>query len=316
MTKIIRNNDSLHKPMTRGERRFADRLEKLLENDYLCWFDIPLGDKRRHADFIILHPSQGILFLEVKDWSLDNIRNMNVDTFEVLLATGLKTKPNPLLQSRQCAIHYIRRLEKDPMLQQKNQEHKGKLLCPWGYGVVFPNITRQQLSEALVEDIDDIILPKRLTLCKDEMLPSTDAEWFQQRLWNMFTYQFGSQLTLPQVDRFRWHLFPEIRITPAKSLDLFSTDEEPSSHIPDIVKVMDIQQEQLARSLGDGHRVIHGVAGSGKTLILAYRCLYLAKTTHRPILVLCFNKTLARKLKAFIAQKNIVSTVQVCHFHY
>jgi len=35
--------------------------------------------------------------------------------------------------------------------------------------------------------------------------------------------------------------------------------------VPDIVRVMDLQQEQLARSMGEGHRVIHGVAGSGKT---------------------------------------------------
>ena len=36
-------------------------------------------------------------------------------------------------------------------------------------------------------------------------------------------------------------------------------------------RVMDLQQEQLARSMGEGHRVIHGVAGSGKTMILGYR---------------------------------------------
>ena len=40
--------------------------------------------------------------------------------------------------------------------------------------------------------------------------------------------------------------------------------------VPDIVRVMDLQQEQLARSMGEGHRVIHGVAGSGKTMILGY----------------------------------------------
>jgi superfamily I DNA and RNA helicase len=42
------------------------------------------------------------------------------------------------------------------------------------------------------------------------------------------------------------------------------------------MRVMDLQKEQLARSLGDGHRVIHGVAGSGKTMILGYRAEYLA----------------------------------------
>ena len=29
------------------------------------------------------------------------------------------------------------------------------------------------------------------------------------------------------------------------------------------IRSMDLQQEQLARSMGEGHRVIHGVAGSG-----------------------------------------------------
>ena len=49
--------------------------------------------------------------------------------------------------------------------------------------------------------------------------------------------------------------------------------------VPDIIRVMDIQQEQLARSMGEGHRVIHGVAGSGKTMILGYRAQYLAQAT-------------------------------------
>jgi len=52
-----------------------------------------------------------------------------------------------------------------------------------------------------------------------------------------------------------------VRIASAQT-DLFAADEPP----PDFVRVMDLQQEQLARSLGEGHRVIHGVASSGKTL--------------------------------------------------
>jgi superfamily I DNA and RNA helicase len=43
--------------------------------------------------------------------------------------------------------------------------------------------------------------------------------------------------------------------------------------VPDIVRVMDLQQEQLARSMGEGHRVIHVVAGSGKTMAGGCRML-------------------------------------------
>lgn len=55
-------------------------------------------------------------------------------------------------------------------------------------------------------------------------------------------------LTLPQIDRVRWHLFPEIRIEAPEQGEIFEDT------IPDIIRIMDLQQEQLARSLGEGHR--------------------------------------------------------------
>ena len=78
---------------------------------------------------------------------------------------------------------------------------------------------------------------------------------------------------------------------------------------------MDLQQEQLARNLGDGHRVIHGVAGSGKTMILGFRALQLAQTMSKPVLVLCFNVSLAANLRHYAIEKKIEQKVQVYHFH-
>lgn len=78
---------------------------------------------------------------------------------------------------------------------------------------------------------------------------------------------------------------------------------------------MDLQQEQLARSLGSGHRVIHGVAGAGKTLILVYRALHLAQAMHKPVLILCYNLTLAAHLRAVMAQHGVAGRVQVQSFH-
>jgi superfamily I DNA and RNA helicase len=82
------------------------------------------------------------------------------------------------------------------------------------------------------------------------------------------------------------------------------------------MRVMDLQQEQLARSLGEGHRVIHGVAGSGKTMILGYRAEHLAKLpSAKPILVLCYNKPLAQKLEAMFAAKGLADRVHARNFH-
>ena len=134
----------------------------------------------------------------------------------------------------------------------------------------------------------------------------------------MNCYDFGDTLTASQIDRIRWHLFPELRFI-AKQLSLFNVDslEEQSSQeiIPDTLRLMDLQQERLARSLGEGHRVIHGVAGSGKTMILAYRCQHLAQEITKPILILCFNVSLAARLRQLIQDKGLCDRVNVRHFH-
>src|SRR5690606_2710560 len=69
-----------------GERRFASRLRRFLEDDYLIWYDVPIGPKHRHPDFLILHPARGLLVLEVKDWNLDTI--FKADPEQFTLATG------------------------------------------------------------------------------------------------------------------------------------------------------------------------------------------------------------------------------------
>jgi Nuclease-related domain len=53
--------------MTAGERRLAERLEHKLEDDYLIWYDVPIGPKQSCPDFVLLHPRRGLLILEAKD---------------------------------------------------------------------------------------------------------------------------------------------------------------------------------------------------------------------------------------------------------
>lgn len=301
--------------MQTGEKRFAQRLEQLLEDDYLCWFDLPVGKRQRYADFIIVHPLRGLLLLEVKDWKLEIIQRIDRQSVSLLLNTGLKIVANPLEQARQCAYQLVNQLEQDPQLIRHTGKYQGKLAFPYGYGVVLTNITRKQFDST---DLGEV-LPWNRVLCRDEMLESTDPEDFQQCLWNMFEYQFSQPLTLPMLDRIRWHLFPEIRIGGEQGSLFANSEQTPDSNtetlLPDIMKVMDKQQEQLARSLGTGHRVIHGVAGSGKTLILGFRCLYLASLLHKPILVLCYNITLAARLRLLMQEQGIAGKVNVYHFH-
>jgi hypothetical protein len=302
--------------MTSGEKRLAYRFKSFLEDDYLCWYDIPIGRKNRYPDYILLHPSRGMLFLEVKDWHINSIKKINKTDVDLLTSSGLKVVANPIEQCRQCAYIALKLFEKDPLLKEPEGKHKGKFKFPYGWGVVMSNITRKQWDAAVPQDVQEIVLPPHLIIFKDEMTESVDAEAFQERLWNMFNYNFNRLLTKPEIDRIRWHLFPEIRVDVPIQQDLLALNsQEDQASVPDIVNVMDLQQEQLARNLGEGHRVIHGVAGSGKTLILGFRALHLCETAEKPILILCFNVSLAAKLRSYIIKKAKTSKVQVFHFH-
>ncbi|MBL8706623.1 MAG: ATP-binding domain-containing protein [Rhodospirillales bacterium] len=302
--------------MTGGERRFARRLEVLLGDECLCWYDVSIGAKRRRPDFLVLHPERGLLALEVKSWKIDSVSAADPSLFELNLDGQTVKEPNPLLKARDFITVAIDLLKGDPTLRHPpDSRYAGHLRFPYGHGVVLTNITSKAFQSCGMADV----VPPHLTICQDQMTEWISPEAFQQRLWDMFPQPFPCQLTKAQVDRVRWHLYPEIRI-PESSMgrqgNLFETDEkDPVPTAPDLIRVMDLQQEQLARSLGEGHRVIHGVAGSGKTMILGYRAEYLAQASSKPVLVLCFNRPLAQKIAAWMHHKGLSGKVLVRTMH-
>jgi Nuclease-related domain len=108
MAQLIPNLNTCLSRMTPGEKRLARRLEALLDDDYLVWYDTPVGRRNRYPDFIILHPARGLLFLEVKDWRLENIKKISKHRVELLTDNGKVTAPNPIEQARQCAYYTAR----------------------------------------------------------------------------------------------------------------------------------------------------------------------------------------------------------------
>ena len=297
--------------MMRGERRVAERLQDKLDDDYLLWYDVPVGPLQSHPDFVVMHPRRGLLILEVKDWKLATIAKVDKQTWTLVPGGVPKSVINPLEQARQYAHQVVDALKRDAQLTHADGPHQGNLTFPWSYGVVLTNITRKQFTSAELHHA----MESQRVLCSDEMTEAVDAEDLQSRLWGMFPYMMRGVLTLPMLERVRWILFPQVRLPEQGTL--FAADDA-LADLPSIMRVMDLQQEQLARSLGVGHRVIHGVAGSGKTMILGYRAEYLARAStanSKPILILCFNEPLGVKLHGVMDAKGLSERVHVRHFH-
>lgn len=294
-----------------GERRVLHQLKRCLGDDHLVWHNVPLGPRARQPDFVILSPRQGVLLLEVKDWKRSTLTGATRDSVTLHTARGPVTEVNPLRQARDYAMELVHLMQADPLLVHGEGPFKGRLIFPYGWGAVFSHIDAGDVAGTDFREL----FPEHLCLLRDDLAESVDPGQFGGRLWGMFTVSYPHTLSLPQRDRIRWHLFPELRMGTQTSLDL--ADATPLPALPDLLQVMDLQQEQIARTLGEGHRVIHGVAGSGKTMIMIHRAQHLAQAARpdRPVLVLCFNRSLADRIHAQLRQRGVDERVQVRTFH-
>jgi len=294
--------------MTAGERRVARLLLDSLEKDCLIWYDLPPAGRRRFPSFVILHPERGLLFLEVRDWSAGSLKRISRSTCTLETAEGRREVAHPLELAHRCAQRGLQALLRTRTLRLGEGAQARRPAFPCGWGLLLSDIDRAQLQRAMPAEVREQLLPERRVLHRDELCGLEPAA-FRRRLAEMCEPGGGARLTRAQIDAIRWHLFPELRIGD-DGLPVSAADQPVGA-----MRVMDLHQEYVARSLGDGQRVVHGVAGSGKTLILAYRCLQLVATRRQPIQVLCFNASLAARLRGFLDARGIGARVQVEHFH-
>lgn len=295
MAVMIPESISALESATAGEKRLFKILKNNLPSDYTVWYDLRVNG--RYPDFIILGPDLGLVVLEVKDWSLSSIES--ADTVSYTLST-LGVKTNPLKQARTYMFNMVDELKKDKKLLQSKDEYRSNLCFNFGCGVVFTKINRKTFEASPFSNTID---EKCIMFSDDlkELEENPDKVKLQAVLRDMIPVKFEFCRMSEQImDRVRGNLFKEVKL---------STDSEA------VFKVMNLNQEGHAKGLGYGHRVIRGVAGSGKTIILICRAKYLAEI-HKDwnILVLCYNKTLANFLRTSIAQDSM-KNVEVIHFH-
>jgi hypothetical protein len=138
-------------------------LEQKLDDDYLVWYDVPIGKKQPHPDFIVLHPLRGLLLLEVKDCKIDTIKNVTRANWTIAdrHTKAPKQVKNPLEQARNYVLHAAKLLERDAeLVHEIAGEHAGKCIVPYGYGVMFTNITRAVFDK---QGLGDAIAMTRTT---------------------------------------------------------------------------------------------------------------------------------------------------------
>jgi hypothetical protein len=310
--------DSCPGRATAGEKRLYRLLQDLLPDNFTAWYEPVV--RGRYPDFTLLADTFGLLVLEVKGWYPRQITRVTDQDVELLLVEDgqerVERARNPIRQGRDYAFALMDLLKLHPLLVHPEGEHRGQLCFPCGYGVLFTNITRAQLDEAGLASI----FPPERAVCRDELLALEEAQDDRRairRLEQLFPAPFRfDPLTEDQLKTIHGVVHKEVVVRQVEARAGSVPEGRPLPEDAVVLEVLDRKQEQVARSLGDGHRVVFGVAGSGKTVLLLARAKLIAsQDAGKRVLVLCYNRSLAAYLEAQLASDPGYRNVEVRTFH-
>lgn len=303
-----------------GEKRLFNVLRDRLDNTYIAWHNPKI--KGLEADFVVLSPVFGLLIIEVKGHRYSDIKKADPKFFTIERKKGgvsvIEREKAPLEQCRGYLINMLDTVKSFPVLCHQSGKYQGKPRLPIGHGAVMSNITT---DKATVDNLIQVLTPPQVAF-REELLSweEMDASAIVSRLQQMFTVYFRfDKLTPDQISTIRGILYPEFvaKTEPATSDSVAAEVDLPDSS--KIFKTLDIQQERLARSIGEGHRLFSGVAGSGKTIILLARAKYLInRYSKHKVLILCYNVTLAAYLRSLLHEDSLnpqYQKIEVWHFH-
>jgi len=280
---------------TAGERRVFDALTELPEDYAVCYRRLFPG--RHHVqepDFVIIGAEIGLIVLEVKDWRGPQAQ------------TGHGEK-EPLAQAKGY-VHGLMDLVRErgfPVLVEQHERHPGELVFPCVPAVALPYVKRDQWEEM------GFNLDPRHVLVSEDLGPDVLLD----RLRALARCYFAPRLNEAQVDFLRGLVAPEICLDPLSAagppsqLDAFQTQIVSSDLF------LPPPEQKLVRDLSV--RLVRGVAGSGKTLLLLIRAKMLQRLQASwRILLLTYNRDLAQFLRHWFGRlEGDPAAVDITHFH-
>jgi superfamily I DNA/RNA helicase len=293
--------DRLPSGSSKGEQRLFAILQKL-PDDWIVYYEPVIS--ARYPDFVVIAPDLGIIVIEVKGWNPNDILGGDLQTVRVRDRGVEKNEVHPVRQARGYQNNLQDECRKSreawSLLLNASGKYEGRFVFPFCHFAVLSNITSEQLTGHRLGDLTTLFPPSRV-LARDGLLrwEELPAEEIREKIKGLFDPFWDiTPMTPRQVDILRGVIHPEIRIE--------------SRYDPAQLAILDMRQERHARSIGSGHRIVYGVAGSGKTVLLVARAKMLSQqTAEAEILVLCFNVSLAAFLRGVLAS---CGNVSVYHF--
>ena len=266
---------------TEGERAFLSFLESNLNDEYEIFFQPYLnGDL---PDIVLLRKSGGALIVEVKDWDLNNYWVDERKRWHVSSNGAVVKSPvDQVLQYKKNLydLHIDNLLE----LQLRDYKYWYVVSC----AVYFHKADQDDLYRFMVDPVEEgdwreryeTFLKKNITLFGRDSLNEPFLRSVLHETW------IERQLRNPNA-KYRSKYFTDNLYTS------FHRRLKPSWHSLENTRTysFDKDQSRLVESK-PGDQKVKGIAGSGKTLVLAHRAVNAHVRMEEAVLILTFNISL------------------------
>lgn len=270
-----------------GEMKVYESLRSL-NDKYTVFYSLSwVGVNERRtvgeADFVILHPDKGVMVIEVKS---GGIEYKNGDWIQTNTRSGGAKRIAPFVQARKSQFELLDRLVTGI------KDFRLPMMC---YCVWFTSININDKAELPPESPREIILDRR-SLDNAEKAINTAFDYWgtKYKMVTLDNQQFQKVVNV---------LCPHFHVVPKLRTKIEEMEETYIQLTKQQASLLDFLEEQKTA-------VIHGLAGTGKTVLAIEKAKRLALQEEQ-VLLLCFNSFLRDALK----DNNVIPNVTFHNAH-
>lgn len=244
----------------------------------LSWVGMGSRNAVGEADFVIFHPDKGLLVIEVKS---GEIEYRNGEWIQINTKTRVEKKISPYNQARKSQFEILDRLD------SSIRDFKLPMMC---YAVWFTSIEIADNISLPPESAREITLDAKSILNPEKSVDKAFEYWANKyrvvKLDNNQTQKVINVLCP------HFHIVPKLKtkITEAEQTYIQLTNQQAA--------LLDFLEEQQTA-------VIHGLAGTGKTVLALEKAKRLSSQGEN-VLFLCFNSFLRDSLKTSNAIPGVI----------
>lgn len=267
-----------------------------------------VGGKSGPPDIAILDPESGLHIVEVKGIAIEQVKSVQMGGSIEIAYDSKTVRKDPSKQAKSAMFD---------VKDAATRRFEGELNMAFEAWVAFPEISRKAWENKFGENVSS----------RPEVLFQEDLR--SKRLGARMRTNGRNRLSKKKVPKQQMECLQAAfgdsgalvaTIHPNHGLPEGSMGEHLADLSIDNKKLTEQQQQLASQKWDDGPRLVRGVAGSGKTVVLATQIArmvergknaqsnYLEDDVNRPILAVCFNRTLVpfirERIKEAYAQRS------------